>query len=610
MEELYPYYERELEFIRQMGAEFAQRYPKVAGRLQLEKDRCADPHVERLIEAFALLAGRVQHKLDDDFPEITQSLLDLLYPHYLRPVPSMAIAQFGPDPGQSKPEVARVPAGTMLHSRPAGGAVCTFRTVYPVELPPLSISGLSMLTPGQAGGAAPSGAAHVIRMEISAGGGLPVSKLPLSKLRLYLSGTRAVTHTLYELLFVNLIEVAVRDKRSNGPSFTLPASSVTPVGLSAEHGLLPYSDRSFLGYRLLQEYFHFPEKFLFVDLAGLEALGRGGFGAEVEVLFYLKPPERPQQFHRVEQGLTRDTLQLGCTPAVNLFSRTAEAIRLTQATHEYRVIADQHRQRSTEVYSVDRVTSTTTYLDEPVEYYPFYSFQHDYAQVKKRSFWIAQRRPSHRAGDSGTEMYLTLVDLDFKPSLPPVEMLTVQVTCTNRDLPGSLQWSGAWGELSPEGQGLLRVRLLRKPAPAVRPPLGRGLQWRLISHLSLNHLSIAEQGLESFREILRLYDFSTGEDEPAGRRDINGIVGLSSKPIVSRVISENGVVFCRGTEIELEFDEEQYAGAGVYLMASVLERFLGLYAAVNSFSRLVVRTRQRKGALQQWLPLAGEQRVQ
>ncbi|MCC7157753.1 MAG: type VI secretion system baseplate subunit TssF, partial [Bryobacterales bacterium] len=172
MEELYPYYERELEFIRQMGAEFAQRYPKVAGRLQLEKDRCADPHVERLIEAFALLAGRVQHKLDDDFPEITQSLLDLLYPHYLRPVPSMAIAQFGPDPGQSKPEVARVPAGTMLHSRPAGGAVCTFRTVYPVELPPLSISGLSMLTPGQAGGAAPSGAAHVIRMEISAGGGL------------------------------------------------------------------------------------------------------------------------------------------------------------------------------------------------------------------------------------------------------------------------------------------------------------------------------------------------------------------------------------------------------------------------------------------------------
>ena len=207
-------------------------------------------------------------------------------------------------------------------------------------------------------------------------------------------------------------------------------------------------------------------------------------------------------------------------------------------------------------------------------------------------------------------MYLSLVDLEFQPSLPPVEMLTVQTTCTNRDLPASLQWSGAWGELSPEGQGLMRVRLLRKPTPTVRPPLGRGLQWRLISHLSLNHLSIVEQGLEAFREILRLYDFSADEDGLSGRKQINGIVGLSSRPIVSRVLSETGVTFCRGTEVALEFDEEQYAGAGFYLLASVLERFFGLYAAVNSFSRLVVRTRQRKGALTQWLPTAGEQRVQ
>jgi type VI secretion system protein ImpG len=610
MEELYPYYERELEFIRQMGAEFAQRYPKIAGRLQLEKDRCGDPHVERLIEAFALLAGRIQHKIDDEFPEVTESLLDLLYPHYLRPVPSMAIAQFEPDPSQSKPEIARIPAGTILHSRPAGGHVCTFRTAYPVELLPIRVSSASSVTLGHVGGGLPAETAFVIRLEIVTAGGIAFSKLPLSSLRFYLSGTPAVANALYELLLLDLIEVVIRDRRQPGASISLPSSVLRPVGLSSEEGLLPYSDRSFLGYRLLQEYFHFPEKFLFVDLSSLGAMAQGGYGSQVEILFCLRPPERPQQFARVEHGLTRDTFQLGCTPIVNLFRRPAETIRLTHSTYEYQVVPDQHRQRSTEIYSVDSVSSTATYLEESKSYYPFYSFQHEYQQTDRRHFWIAQRRPSNAAGDNGTEMYLSLVDLDFQPSLPPVEMLTVNVTCTNRDLPANLQWSGDWGELSPEGQGLSRVRLLRKPTPAVRPPLGRGLQWRLISHLSLNHLSIVEQGLEAFREILRLYDFSSAEDDTTGHRQINGIVGLSSRPAVSRVISDTGVTFCRGTEITVEFDEEQYAGAGFYLMASVLERFFGLYAAVNSFSRLVVRTRQRKGVLKQWTAIAGEQRVQ
>lgn len=606
MEELYPYYERELEFIRQMSGEFAERYPKVASRLQLDKDRAGDPHVERLIEAFALLAGRVQHKIAEEFPEVTESLLDLLYPHYLRPVPSMAVVQFEPDVEQSKPESAEVPGGTMLHSRPAAGAVCTFRTTYPVELWPLRVAKASLTTPGGLGVTVPPGTAHVIRLEMETAAAIPFGKLALSRLRFYLHGPARLTHPLYELLLLDVTHVVVHDKRRGGASFTLPPDALRPVGLSAKEGLLPYSDRSFLGYRLLQEYFHFPEKFLFVDLAGLDHGERRSFGTEWEVLFCLRPTG---QLARLEQGLSADSFQLGCTPAVNLFERTAETIRLTQTSHEYRVIPDQHRQTSTEVYSVDQVTSAAKYQEEPKIYEPFYSFRHGNVTAPPGQFWFARRRPSLRAKDAGTEVYLSLVDLNFRPQLPPVEMLTVSVTCTNRDLPGNLQWVGAWGELSAEGQRLVRLRLLRTPTPARRPPVRHGLQWRLISHLSLNHLSLVEDGLDALREVLKLYDFSSGEDSAAIQKQIHGIIGLSSRPVVSRVLSENGVTFCRGIEVGLEFDEEQYAGAGVFLFASVLERFFGLYAAVNSFSRLNVKT-NRRGVLKQWAPLAGEQRIQ
>ncbi len=610
MEELYPYYERELEFIRQMGGEFAARYPKVAGRLQLDKDRPADPHVERLIEAFALLAGRVQHKLDDEFPEVTESLLDLLYPHYLRPVPSLAVVQFEPDVDQSKPEAARVPAGVLLHSRPAGGTVCTFRTCYPVELWPLHVRKASLETPASAGAPVPTGVAHVIRLEMEASPGLTFGKLPLSNLRFYLSGPPRVTHALYESLVLDLAQVIVRDKRSDGPAFTLDPAQLRPAGLSAAEGLLPYSDCSFLGYRLLQEYFHFPEKFLFIDLHGLNAAARSAMGSRFEILFCLRPGGRPEFVTRLEQGISANTFQLGCTPIVNLFERTAETIRLAQTRYEYQVVPDQHRLMSTEVYSIDEVTSTAKYLEEAKVYQPFYSFRHGHNESASGQFWFARRKPSLRPKDAGTEVYLSLVDLAFQPSLPPVEMLTVGVTCTNRDLPGSLDWSGDWGELSAEGQTLVRIRLLRKPTPTLRPPLRRGLQWRLISHLSLNHLSIVEEGLDALQEILGLYNFAAGDDAFAIRKQILGITSLTSRPVMSRVISDAGVTFCRGIEVGLEFDEEQYAGAGVFLFASVLERFFGLYAAVNSFSRLTVKTKQRKGVLKQWPPLAGEQRIQ
>jgi type VI secretion system protein ImpG len=358
---------------------------------------------------------------------------------------------------------------------------------------------------------------------------------------------------------------------------------------------------------LLQEYFRFPEKFFFFDLTGLDPLPKAGFGAAFEILIFLKQSDQPHRLIALEQSVDRETFALGCAPMVNLFERIAEPIRISQTKSEYRIIPDQHRQSSTEVYSVDRVASSTTYLEESQIYEPFHSLRHvspheTQKDAAQKHFWYTHRRPSFRKNDNGTEVYISLVDLEFNPAVPPIAMLTLHVTCTNRDQAAGLKFPAEFGELDPEGAALVRARCLRKPTSPIRPPARRGLQWRLISHLSLNHLSIVAKGREALQEILRLYDFS---DDPAIRRQIAGITGVTSRSCVSRVASDTGVTFCRGTDVTLEFDEDQYVGAGVFLLASVLQRFLGLYSAINSFSRVTART--KKGVLKQWPPLAGEQ---
>ncbi|HEY7388196.1 MAG TPA: type VI secretion system baseplate subunit TssF [Bryobacteraceae bacterium] len=602
-DELLPYYERELKFIRQMAGEFAQKYPKVAGRLLLGPDTCEDPHAERLIEAFALLAGRIHHKLDDEFPEITEAFLDVLYPHYLRPIPSQAIVQFQLNPSQSAPESSLVPAGTSVHTRPDNGNVCSFRTCYPVTLWPVRIVTASVSPVNRfASPGIPLEAAAAVRIECECLAGLRLEQLPLDFLRFYLNGESAAVHTLYEFLFLNALGVSIRalPAREGSPAALLPPNSLQPVGFTSAEGILPYTDRSFLGYRLLQEYFSFPEKFFFVDLKGLDRVSRSGFGSRFEISIFLKQPDQPHRLIALEQAVGPDTFQLGCAPVVNLFERIAEPIRLSHTQTEYRIIADQHRQAHTEVYSVDRVASAN-YLDEVQIFQPFYSLRHG-SDEAQRHYWYTHRRPSLRKNDNGTEVYLSLVDLDFNPSVPPVDMLTLRLTCTNRDQAARLSASDEFGELDLEKVALVRARFVRKPIPTARPPMRRGLQWRLISHLSLNHLSIVQDGRAALQEILRLYDFS---GDPVIRSQIAGITSVDSRSCVSRVISDTGVTFCRGTDVTLEFDEDQYVGAGVFLLASVLQRFLGMYSAVNSFSRVTART--RKGVLKQWPPLAGEQ---
>jgi type VI secretion system protein ImpG len=617
-EELLGYYERELSFLRQLGAEFAQKYPKIAGRLLLEPERCEDPHVERMIEAAAFLASRVHLKIDDEFPELTESLLNVLYPNFLAPIPSLSVVQFQLDAEQANLRMGHaIPRGSLLRSEPVDGQPCRFRTCYPVTIWPLEVAEVRFELPGS-GVIAAAGTKSMLRIGLRTLGGVPPSELkekgsgdsaprPLESLRFSLQGEGKVVYALYELLMNDVLQIELRPGSGAGAaaSIVLPSRSMRPVGFERDESVLPQSERSFLGYRLLQEYFAFPEKYLFFDVAGLERLISASFPQNFDLVFSLR-----REFP-LEKGVTAHTFRLHCTPIVNLFSHVAEPIRVTHLQSEYRVIPDVGRQSAMEVYSVDEVSSTRPEIEKPIVYEPFYSIRHAAAGEEAKTFWHASRRPSGRKDDDGTEVFLTLVDLGFRPSVPDVETLTVRVTCSNRDLPGRLPFGSTTGgaDFELEGAGVFTaIRCLRKPTNSLRTPLRRGTQWRLISHLSLNYLSLVEGnggGPDALQEILKLYDFA---DSAATRQQIAGITHVAARRTL-RPVGSAAAGFVRGIEVSAEFDEAQFIGAGVYLFAAVLERFLALYASVNSFSQLVASTRQREGILKRWPPRAGEQIV-
>lgn len=606
-DELLSYYERELVYLRQSGAEFAEKYPKIASRLLLEPTRCEDPHVERIIEAFAFLAARVHLKIDDEFPEITESLLGILYPHYIRPVPSMSLVEYFVDPEQSGlTSGITVPRGSVLYSKPVDGYPCKFRACYETTMWPLTVREAGYRTPDRL---APPlkypGAVAALRVLFECPGNVSFCNLQIPKLRLFLNGEQNVVHTLYELMCANVIQIVVRDSnpQSRRKPVYLAPDCLKQVGFDEEDGMLPYPRRSFLGYRLLQEYFTFPEKFFFFDLTGLEALAAAKFDRGIEVLFLFSPFERSDRQELLESGVSDKTVKLGCCPIVNLFDQSAEPILLTETRSEYPVIPDVRRRHSMEIFSVDEVFTSNPRTGEVQNYEPFYSYRHGTFRDKRETFWLATRRAATGGADEGTDIFVSLVDLSGRPKRPEFDALTVHCTCTNGEIPSRLPFGSESGDFETEGLAAIRrIVALRKPTSTVRPPVGKSALWRLISHLSLNYLSLVEGGREALQEILRLYDFS---ESIYLQKQVAGITQLKSRRQSARVFSENGIAFVRGMRTEIEFDEEQFVGGGVFLFASVLENFLGQYVSMNSFNQLVATTRQRKEALKEWPPRAG-----
>jgi type VI secretion system protein ImpG len=617
--ELLPYYERELLFVRQAAADFAADHPDRAAVLHLHRSGCDDPHVERILEGFALIAGRIQHRMDEEFPEITNSLLELLYPHLVRPVPSLATIQLAVDPDLGKqPDGHLVTRGTIAYSRALNNVQCRFRTVYPTRLWPLNVAGASFGNSADiALGLHDHPTRYAMRLEIEVLGDNKLAKLNLGELRFRIGADGAAAHWIYEMLFTKVRRIVLRYLDNAGkpvPSrgahcTVIPPSSIRPVGFNRDEAMLPFSNTSFQGYRLLQEYFAFPQKFLYFDLAGLDNLIREDGTDRFEILMFVDAPDQPDRAARLEAIIKRDAFQLGCTPAINLFAHVAEPIRLSHTRTEYEVMPDVHSPSAFEVYSVDRVVSVAPNTTAPTEYRSFYSFRHSFEDSRGKqpqAFWFGTRRTSRRPGDAGTDYFLSFVDRNFSTTQPAQEAVTAQLTCSNRDLPLQLGFDGSWGELDLETGALVHTRVLSGPTPVHRSETSGGLQWRLVSHLALNHLSLVEGGIEALREILRLYNPA---ETHASTGQIEGLTSVRSSRKVAHLDSQHGMVFCQGLAIDLEMDESRFTGAGAFLLASILERFFGLYCSVNSFTQLRVSTQQRKGIVWQWPIRSGEQAV-
>ncbi|MBZ2184142.1 MAG: type VI secretion system baseplate subunit TssF [Bryobacter sp.] len=606
-DDLLLYYERELTFLRQMAAQFAERYPKIASRLVLEADKCEDPSVERLLEGFAFLAARVHLKIDDEFPELTEAILGIVYPHFIQPIPSLSIAEFELDPAKgSLDQGLLVPAGSILYSQPVQGVPCKFRTCYDLTLYPLVVSGAEFATPDRLRPAikAPE-AQYSVSVRFSAPADVSLAVLGLDRLVLHLNGESSTIHALYEVLSSKLTRILIRNPKDQRQfPIELPLSCLRPMGFEENEGVLDYPGRSFLAYRLLQEYFSFPEKFFFFELSGLLPLLEQGFTNELEVVFLSSRIESEEIRLKLENGVGASTFRTAAVPIINLFPHTCEPIPMDQKKAEYPIIPDIRRMSALEIHSITSVNSLDIDQQTITPYEPFYSIRQAQINRKQETFYIATRRPSGRANDEGTDLSLSLVDLRFRPIYPKIDSITVKTFCTNRDLPSRLPFGNETGDFEMElSAPLKRIIALRKPTPSLRPSLGKNIYWRLISHLSLNYLSLVEQGREALQQILTLYNI-TGA--PANDKAIQGIVRLQSRPKFARLVSDDGIAFARGFEVDIEFDEDQFVGGGVYLFAAVIERFLANYASLNSFTKLNARTIQRKEPLRQWPPRAGQ----
>ncbi|MBL8170407.1 MAG: type VI secretion system baseplate subunit TssF [Acidobacteria bacterium] len=588
------HYQNELSYLRKMGSEFAEKYPRIAARLELGADECPDPHVERLLESFAFLTARIQQNIASEFPVLTTGLLDILYPALVTPVPSLAIAQFLVAKQAPKLTTGHlIPKHTPLFTHLVEDVRCRFRTCYPVHLWPLEVKDAGFARPAEFDLPESEQAVQsVLKLRLTVPEGTTLQELSLKRLRFYLHGERELTNELYELLFCNTTSVLL--EREGGRYVPLPPNAILPVGFAPDEEVLPYPAHSHPAFRLVQEYFVFSKKFRFFDV---DHLDQRGAASELTLLFLFD--RKPKSFVSVD----KETFRLGCTPIINLFPKATEPIRLDQRQSEYRLVADMRRERFTEIHSIAKVSAKTDPKDDTQVYEPYYSFNHAARTRQQKAFWLSRRADTGRKDLPGTDMFLSFVDLDFTPSRPPEQTVYAHTYCTNRNLAEQLP---ANARLQPEENAPLHgIVCLGKPTSQIYPPLRGATLWRLVSHLSLNHLSLSNGPASrlALQEILRLYSLS---DKPYHVQQIEGISELECRRIVGYFGQDAWRGFTRGLEISVTFDENQYVGSGAFLLATVLNHFLALYAPLNQFTQMVIKSKQREGVWKKWPPVAGD----
>ncbi|MBS0372475.1 MAG: type VI secretion system baseplate subunit TssF [Proteobacteria bacterium] len=589
MKDLLPYFERELAFLRNHGRAFAERYPKVAAQLSLSGDGCEDPHVERMIESFALLTARVSKKIEDGYPQFTEALLSVLYPHYLRAFPSCAIACFSPPEQDASADSLLVPRGTELQSRPIKGVGCRFRTAWDLAVLPVSVADLKFDPVGSApaGVLLPVGCNAILSFALRLEGSSEGRAInDIGKLRFYIDAEPSVASALRDALFLNRLKVY-----AEADDFRWEAVSkemLGEVGLVADEALIEMPPSAHEAYRYLTEYFCFPEKFNFFDL-DLRSLPPSIHGRErIRLHVALGGLRSDGDRSRLLKTLATHNLRLGCVPVVNLFKQCGDPIRVSGQTSTYPVVADGRRPSAYEVYSIDSVhrVRQTPEGESIVEFRPFFSLRHGETPDVHGHYWFVQRDSMVAESSPGFETLLSVVDTDSDPFQPKNDVLSLRLTCSNRELPTLMSWGGTDGDLLlGGGSQAVVVRLLKKPSHPWRFDHHGDAQWRLISHLSLNHLSLTGSGLAAFKEMLALYDLPR---TATSRRRLEGLLSIDRQEKTIWMQGKPFACFVRGFEVRLSIDESSFVGSGLHVFASCLDRFLGLYVGLNSFVQLVI----------------------
>lgn len=581
-------YNDELSAIRRRAARFADAFPKIAGRLRMTGEIADDPHVERLIQSFAYSAARVRQKLDDEFPELTDGLLETLYPHYLAPLPSMSIVRF--TPSHTLASVQTVPRHTEIFAEPIGGEACRFRTtqdtdVVPVEIVSASLSGHPISAPPSRH----AGAAACLRLSIrSRDPSKSLGEIGLKQLRLHVASAWQQAVAIHELLANHTLGMALALHADDRNAIMLPATDLRPVGLEPDQSMLPYPSSSFIGYRLLTEFFALPQKFLFIDIGGLDAW----HGETLEIFIYLDATDA-----KLERTVSVRDFVLNATPVVNLFRQTCEPLALDGTRTEYRLLPDARRQKTREIYAIERVQVSGRGGEEEI-CPPF--FGRSQKGGPGSLFWQCSRR--FDADDRTSDMDIAFVDRERKTPVSLDRIASIDTLCLNRDLPEQLPFGGGhpYLQLASGNDAVGSVEALIPPTPSVRMNEQQGRNWRLMSHLLLNHLSLFDNDGAALKDILSLYAF---RDSRETKQLVDALVRVQARSSTAR-LGSGGMV--PGTDVMLEFDPAAIDRASAYLFGSVLDRFFGLYTSINSFTRLSISMKGQSKPIAIWPARAAE----
>ncbi len=615
------YYNRELQYFRETGAEFAEAYPRIAARLGMDGIECADPYVERLIESFAFLAARIQLKLDARHPDFTQHLLEMVYPTFLAPVPSCAVVEMVPSPEDgSLKDGATVERGSAFRAQVggAGGTPCEFRSAQDVVLWPLSATAAKYVV-GTSAFAAPGlridpRCRGAIRLDLRAEGGVQLCELPVDSLTFFIYATADLAGKIYEQVLANGVGVVLRSKGS-ARSVSLPATALRPVGYEDGEAMLPQSPRGFEGYRLLQEYFAFPDRFLFFAVDGLREAFASLDGSEAELLLLVD-----RTMPDLDNALDASQFRLNCTPVANVFPRSLGRIHVSPHDTEHHVVPDLSRPMDFEVYEIDRIVGIGSGGESLVEVKPLYSTDHRsregddcaYYTVQRRARLASERqqRTGARTNYLGTECFVSIVDAARRDLSGEIRQLDVRARCTNRDLPIGLSFGKSRLEFELDGAVPLQgVRCLAGPTTPRPSPAFGDTAWRLIGQLTLNYLSICDadpdRGAEMLRHLLGLF---VDSNDPVAHRQVDGVRRVSHAPIVRRIPGGGPITYGRGLQVDVTLDDSAFEGLGTLRLGTVLERFLSRYVSINSFVQARLQSAAR-GEIKVWPVRTGRRHI-